>query len=99
MWLQPTSMPAILSSPRMDLRDCSASVISKFNLLSILGRRGKVEQRTAVEINESDILPAPCGKLTRLGGIPGSSLGRYAGRHGRQAGDSAKVGSGRLEAR
>src|SRR6266705_155436 len=56
-------------------------------------------QRTAVEINESDILPAPCGKLTRLGGIPGSSLGRYAGRHGRQAGDSAKVGSGRLEAR
>ena len=51
--------------------------------------------RTAVTIIES----APCGKLTRLGGIPGSSLGRYAGRHGRQAGDSAKVGSGRLEAR
>jgi hypothetical protein len=51
--------------------------------------------RTAATIIES----APCGKLTRLGGIPGWVLGHYARRHDRQAIDSATVGSGRLEAR
>jgi putative ABC transport system substrate-binding protein len=51
--------------------------------------------RTAVTIIES----APCGKLTRLGGIPGNLLRHYACRHDRQASDSTKVGSGRLKAR
>ncbi|MGA8198218.1 MAG: hypothetical protein WB902_33200, partial [Acetobacteraceae bacterium] len=55
--------------------------------------------RTFVTTNESDCAPAPCGDLTRIGGIPGKALRQYAGRHDRHASDSAKMGVRRLEAR
>ena len=55
--------------------------------------------RTAIATNESDLARAPCGDLTRVGGIPGMALRQYAGRHDRHAGDSAKMAVRRLEAR
>jgi len=55
--------------------------------------------RTSVTTNESDLARAPCGDLTRVGGIPGMTLRQYAGRHDRHASDSAKMAVRRLEAR
>jgi hypothetical protein len=55
--------------------------------------------RASVTTSESDCARAPCGDLTRGGGIPGMALGQYAGRHDRHASDSAKMGVCRLQAR
>jgi hypothetical protein len=54
--------------------------------------------RTAVTTNESDLARAPCGDLTRVGGIPGMAVRQYACRHDRHARDSETMGVCRLEA-
>src|SRR5580692_1652860 len=64
-----------------------------------LTRPPDVGLRTAVTTNESDLARAPCGDLTRVGGIPGMAVRQYAGRHDRHASDSAKMAVRRLEAR
>src|ERR1700739_1140453 len=61
--------------------------------------RGIETIRTPVTTSESDLARAPCGDLTRVGGIPGMALRQYAGRHDRHASDSAKMAVRRLEAR
>ena len=53
--------------------------------------------RTSVTTSESDCALAPCGDVTRGGGIPQMALRQYAGRHDRHASDSAKMGVRRLE--
>jgi hypothetical protein len=47
---------------------------------------------TSVTTSESDCALAPCGDLTRGGGIPGMTLRRYVRRHDRHASDSSKGG-------
>ena len=53
--------------------------------------------RTSATTSESLCARAPCGDVTRRGGIPGVPIGQYADRHDRHASDSQTLGYRRLE--
>jgi hypothetical protein len=55
--------------------------------------------RTSTRTSESPCARAPCGDVTRGGGIPDVTIRQYAGRHDRHACDSRTLGYRRLEAR
>ena len=55
--------------------------------------------RTSATTSESLCARAPCGDVTRGGGIPGVAIRQYAGRHDRHASDSQTLEYRRLEAR
>jgi hypothetical protein len=55
------------------------------------------ELRTSATTSESLCARAPCGDVTRRGGIPGVPIGQYADRHDRHASDSQTLGYRRLE--
>jgi hypothetical protein len=54
--------------------------------------------RTSATTSESLCARAPCGDVTRGGGIPGVPIGQYADRHDRHASDSQTLEYRRLEA-
>ena len=54
--------------------------------------------RTSATTSESLGARAPCGDVTRGGGIPGVPIGQYADRHDRHASDSQTLEYRRLEA-
>jgi hypothetical protein len=60
---------------------------------------GFLDLRTSVTTSESACAWAPCGDVTRGGGIPGTARQQYVGRHDRHASDSEKMVVRRLEAR
>jgi len=57
------------------------------------------EVRTSATTSESLCAWAPCGDVTRGGGIPGVAIRQYAVWHDRHASDSRTLGYFRLEAR
>src|SRR5271170_5127491 len=88
-----------LRSPIVIVLSCRGSVRGIITIASYAAHGFRCPVRTSATTSESPCAWAPCGDVTRGGGIPGVAIRQYAVWHDRHASDSRTLGYFRLEAR